>query len=60
MEDEEIPILEVNLIPGPESNPLYLNYTWSLTAQTETQISIQMNYENATAVSSNAVSIFID
>jgi len=34
-DDDEIPILEVNLIPGPESNSAYLNYTWSLSAITE-------------------------
>ena len=44
------------MIPGPESNTAYLNYTWSLFAISENEVSINVNFTNATAVSSNPVS----
>jgi len=56
LDDEEIPILDVNLIAGSESNTAYLNYTWSLFAISEKELSINVNFTNATAVSSNPVS----
>lgn len=33
--DDEIPILELNLIPGPESNATELGFSWTVTAQKE-------------------------
>ena len=53
---DEVPILELNLIPGPESNATELSFNWTVTAQKEDELSIKINFENSTAVSINPVS----
>jgi hypothetical protein len=52
---DELPILELNLIPGPESNATELSFNWTETAQKEDELSIKINFKNSTAVSINPV-----
>ena len=55
--DDQIPILELSLVPGPESNATELGFSWNLISEKEDELTIQLTFENPTAVSSSPVSL---
>jgi hypothetical protein len=51
--------MEVKMIPGPESNATELGFSWSLTSESEDELSIQIAFDKPTAVSTNPVSLHL-
>lgn len=54
---EDLPVLKVEVIPGPESNATLLGFTWNVTHQSRRYLDINLNFTNPEIVSSNAVSM---
>ena len=52
-DSEEEAVFTVEVIPGKDSDPSKLDFTWSVQEMTERQILIQMNFEDALYVSAN-------
>ena len=51
-----IPVLEVNVIPGNESNVTELQFVWNVTQEDAKTLEVQIYFMTPMKVSSNAVS----
>jgi len=54
---DRIPILQVNVIPGIESDGGNLNYTWNVTQQGTREIKIQLYFSSPSMISTEPVSV---
>jgi hypothetical protein len=53
----KIPVLQVSVLPGPDSDPSDLGFTWNVTSQADKKMKIQMYFQHPEKVSANRVSI---
>jgi hypothetical protein len=53
---KRIPVLQVEVLPGSESNPADLQFTWNVTQQEAQSLLVQLYFENPYRVSANPVS----
>ena len=53
---KRIPVLQVEVLPGLESNPADLQFTWNVTQQEAQSLLVQLYFENPYRVSANPVS----
>jgi hypothetical protein len=51
-----IPVLEVNVIPGLDSNASSLQFSWNVTKQDEKSMIVHLFFQTPLYVSTNAVS----
>ena len=54
-EEEKIPVLTVEVIPGIESKMEDLGFVWNVTQQETFSLNVQLFFTNAIAVSSNVI-----
>lgn len=57
---EELPVLKLEVIPGPESNATLLGFTWNVTQESHQYMKINLNFTNPEYVSSNLVSMSLN
>ena len=50
-----MPVLQVEVIPGLESNETLLGFTWNVTAETERELEIHLFFDNPWYISSNPI-----
>ena len=50
---EKMPILDLRVIPGPESDPEYLAMTWDCVDMGPDWLVFQLSYENTAFISTN-------
>jgi len=53
--EQAVPVLDVRIDPGEDSDPENLGFTWRAVSQTPTTLTIQLIFENALYISANPI-----